>query len=170
MIITKLISTIASICILVIMVIAKPSDSLFAHGTEKHAAKATMSGVTNTKDIKPIFDSRCSKCHGAKSPVHMEYVKDMKGYRKQMKGPRMDTYTHLTSFIIWPDTGSLMRALDDGSSTKDSKPGKMYKHLGKTEEQRQQNLTLFKAWVGNWMIKEWDEITKKEISTMKLMY
>jgi len=167
---THLISIFVSIIIMTIIAIAGLSDNLFAHGKEKHAAKATISDATYTIDIKPIIDSKCSKCHGAKSPVHMEFVKDVKSYTKKMKGPRMDTYTHLASFVIWPDTGSLMRALDDGKNTIDSKPGKMYKHLGKTEEQRQQNLNLFKVWVGNWIIKEWSDITKEEINTMKLMY
>jgi hypothetical protein len=167
---TNSMSTVASIFIMAIMIIAGSSDNLFAHGKEKHAANATISDATYTKDIKPIFENKCSKCHGAKSPVHMEYVKNMKSFKKKMKGPRMNTYTHLTSFVIWPDTGSLIRALDDGSSTKDGKPGKMYKYLGKTDEQRHQNLKIFKAWVGNWTIKEWSEITKEEINKLRLVY
>jgi hypothetical protein len=100
----------------------------------------------------------------------MEFVADMDKYNKKMKGPRMDTYEYLCSFIVWPDTGSLMRVIDDGKHTGNSEPGRMYKHLGKTEEERQQNLKIFKAWVGNWTTKEWSEISKEEINKMELMY
>ncbi len=50
-----------------------------------------------------------------------------------------------------------MRRLDDG---KGGKPGNMYQYLGSTEEERQQNLKLFKEWVGNWTLKKWKDITK----------
>jgi hypothetical protein len=85
-------------------------------------------------------------------------------------GMRMDTYSHLIFYTAWPDTGSLMRRLDDGRNTKDSKPGNMYKYLGSTEEERQKNLQLFKAWVGNWTLKRWPEITKEELDGIKVKY
>lgn len=147
-----------------------PENELNAHGKKKHARKVSKNEITYTSNIKPLFEKTCEKCHGAKSPVHMEFVKDMKHYKKKMKGPRMDSYTYLTSFIVWPDTGSLMRALDDGRNRKNKKPGKMYKHLGKTEEERQKKLKLFKGWIGHWTLKEWDEIRKEEITKMKLIY
>ena len=82
----------------------------------------------------------------------------------------MNTYSHLTSFIIWPDTGPLIKALDDGKNNEKGKPIKMFKYLGKTEENRQQNLKIFQAGIANWTTKGWGEITKEEISKMKLMY
>src|SRR3970282_197327 len=66
----------------------------------------------------------------------------------QMKGPRMDTYADLISFVGWPDTGAIMRRLDDGKGAGGGKPGNMYKQLGATEQERQKNLNLFKQWVG----------------------
>lgn len=145
-------------------------DGVFAHGKEKHGADPGDQGVTYSKNIRPLFNKKCAQCHGSKSPVHMEFVKDIPFYIKNKKGPRMDSYTYLTSFIVWPDTGSLMRALDDGKNTKDGKPGKMYDNLGKTEKEKQENLNLFKEWVGNWFLKEWSEIEKDDISAMKLAY
>ena len=156
--------------IMTLIVIIAFSGDLFAHGKEKHLNKAIKGEITYTSNVVPIFNERCLKCHGSKSPVHMEFIKDVNKYKKMLKGPRMDSYTHIVSFVIWPDTGSLMRALDDGKNTEDGKSGKMYKHLGKTEEERQNNLKLFKDWVGNWTLKEWPDITKGEIHNMKLSY
>ncbi|MCK7501111.1 MAG: hypothetical protein MZW92_71545 [Comamonadaceae bacterium] len=53
-----------------------------------------------------------------------------------------------------------MRRLDDGKNTKDGKPGNMLQYLGASDEERLKNLGLFKAWVGNWTLKRWPEITK----------
>lgn len=145
-------------------------DTASAHGKEKHTAGNAKGDVTYTDHIAPLFKKRCAKCHGANSPVHMEFVKDMNTYRKKMKGPRMDSYADLVTFIVWPDTGSLMRALDDGKQTETSRPGKMYKYLGKTEEERQENLHIFKKWVGNWILSDWTEISKDNINKMNLSY
>jgi hypothetical protein len=60
----------------------------------------------------------------------------------------METHAHLAAFVGWPDNGALMRRLDDGRHTKDGKPGNMYEHLWADEQERQHNLALFKAWVG----------------------
>jgi hypothetical protein len=32
------------------------------------------------------------------------------------------------------------------------------------------NLQLFKAWVGNWTLKRWPEITKEELDGIKVKY
>ncbi|MCL4536048.1 MAG: cytochrome C [Nitrospirae bacterium] len=126
--------------------------------------------ITYRKHIKPVFDSKCIGCHGPQSPELPEFEKDKKKYKEMSKGPRMDSYTYLTSFVGWPDTGAIMRRLDDGKNTKDGKPGNMYQHLGSTEEERQQNLKLFKDWVGNWTLKKWKEITKEELDAIKVKY
>ncbi|MBT9537978.1 MAG: hypothetical protein IVZ94_07575 [Nitrospirae bacterium] len=63
-----------------------------------------------------------------------------------------------------------MRRLDDGKNTKDGKPGNMYQYLGSTEEERQQNLKLFKDWVGNWTLKKRKDITKEEMEGIKVKY
>ncbi|MFZ6008270.1 MAG: cytochrome C, partial [Nitrospirota bacterium] len=86
------------------------------------------------------------------------------------KGMRMDTYSHLVFYTAWPDTGALMRRLDDGKGSKEGKPGNMYQHLGSTEEERQQNLKLFKDWVGGWTLKRWKDITKEDMDGIKAKY
>lgn len=146
------------------------SPLVYAHGKEKHSPKVQKGDITYSRDIRPLFEKKCRKCHGATSPVHMEFVKDIKKYKKDMKGPRMNTYSHLVSFVVWPDTGTLMRALDDGSFSLNKKPGKMYRHLGKSEQERQENLKIFRDWVGHWTLKEWSDITKEEINKIKLAY
>ncbi len=120
--------------------------------------------------VKPIFDARCMACHGADAPEYPEFKAHKERHVREQKGPRMDTYTHLIFFVGWPDTGALMRRLDDGKNTKDGKPGNMYVYLGQTEEQRQRNLSIFKGWVGNWSLKRWSEISKEELEAMKLAY
>lgn len=140
----------------------------FAHGKEKHAM--AKSSITYTNSIKPIFDKNCAKCHGKKSPEHMEFVKDIEKYTAKKIGPKMDSFSHLVSFVIWPDAGSLAKALDDGKNTEDGKPGKMYNRLGKTDEERQKNLGIFKKWVGYWTLKAWSDISKDEIGKMKVAY
>lgn len=126
--------------------------------------------VRYTTHIKQIVDARCSMCHGSDSPEYQEYKANKKSYQEQAKGPRMDSYTYLISFIGWPDNGAIMRRLDDGNNTKDGKPGNMYQYLGNTEENRQKNLALFKEWIGNWNLKRWPEINKEDLNGLKLKY
>jgi cytochrome c5 len=140
------------------------------------SALALMSAVAYAEDmgyrshIKPIIDAKCSGCHGAGAPELPEFKKDKKKHIEMMKGPKMDAYLHLIGFIGWPDTGAVMRRLDDGKNTKDGKPGNMYQYLGHTEEEKQQNLKLFKDWVGNWTLKRWKDITKEELDGIKVKY
>jgi len=126
--------------------------------------------ITYRKHIKPIFEAKCIVCHGVGSPEHPEFKGDKEKYEKVLKGPRMDTYTHMIYFVGWPDTGAVMRRLDDGKSAKDGKPGNMYQYLGGTEEERQKNLKFFKEWVGNWTLKRWNEISKEELGGIKVKY
>jgi hypothetical protein len=134
--------------------------------------------VTYRKDIRPLWSAKCSTCHGASAPYLGDFLEDQDKYKKMMKGPRMDTYADLIIFVGWPDTGAIMRRLDDGKNTKDGKPGNMYKYLGATDEERQKNFDLFKDWVGEeaWTHKRWDAkgdmpgVTKEELKKMKLKY
>jgi hypothetical protein len=126
--------------------------------------------VTYVDHIKPIVDSKCLRCHGPDSPEYEAFKAEKEKWLAQSKGPRMDTYSHLIFYAAWPDTGALMRRLDDGKNTKDGKPGNMYVYLGSTEEERQKNLELFKKWVGNWTLKRWHEITKEELNGIKVPY
>jgi hypothetical protein len=109
-------------------------------------------------------------CHGESSPSLAEFDENKDKYKKLMRGPRMDSYAHLVAFVGWPDTGALMRRLDDGKHTKDGKPGNMYSYLGSDEAARQKNLALFKAWVGEdgWVLKRFKELTREELGKMKV--
>jgi hypothetical protein len=126
--------------------------------------------VRYTTHIVPIFLKYCTGCHGEDSPGHGEFSQNIKKYKNQDTGPRMDTYTNMLSYIVWPDTGAIMRRLDDGKNTTDGKPGNMYQHLGATEEERQKNLKTFKAWIGYWTLKRWKDITKQEIDSIDVKY
>lgn len=132
---------------------------------------ANAEEVTYRKHIKPLFDSKCIVCHGPDSAPEYDAFKEEKDkWLSKGKGMRMDTYSHLIFYTAWADTGSLMRRLDDGKNTKDGKPGNMYQYLGASEEERQKNLKLFKGWVGHWTLKRWPEITKEELSKIKVKY
>ena len=134
--------------------------------------------MTYRKNIRPIFLEKCAGCHGPNSPYLGDFLENEKNFRAQMKGPRMDTYADLIFFIGWPDTGAIMRRLDDGKSVKDGKPGNMYQHLGTTEDERQKNLNIFKSWVGTgaWNLKRWEArgdvagITREELGRIKAQY
>jgi hypothetical protein len=127
--------------------------------------------ITYRKDIKPIFDSKCSSCHGKDAaPEYYAFKEEKEKWLSKGQGMRMDTYSHLIFYTAWPDTGSLMRRLDDGRNTKDGKRGNMYQYLGSTEDERQKNLEIFRKWVGNWTLKRWNEITKEEMDLIKVKY
>ena len=149
------------------------SCSLIAVSTTGIAAE-----VTYRKDIRPIFVKQCSDCHGANSPYFGEFDEDKKKFEAKRQGPRMDTYADLIFFVGWPDTGALMRRLDDGKIEGDGKPGNMYRHLGDTDEERQKNFNLFKQWVGTdaWKPNRWEArgkvpaITKEDMNKIKVKY
>lgn len=126
--------------------------------------------VQYSTNIRPVFERQCAPCHGNGSPELGEFKKDKEKYIKIPAGPRMDSYAHLVQFTGWPDTGALMRRLDDGKGKKDGKPGNMYDFLGDDEAERQKNLSLFKAWVGNWTLKRLPELTREELAGIQVKY
>jgi single heme cytochrome PccH len=128
--------------------------------------------VTYRKHIHPLWETKCAACHGANSPYLGEFDENKEKYTAMSKGPRMDTYAELLFYVAWPDTGAIMRRLDDGKNTKDGKPGNMYIYLGATEEERQKNLMLFKEWTGKdaWILKRRDAITKEDLARFKVKY
>jgi hypothetical protein len=126
--------------------------------------------VKYTTHIKPLFEAKCTGCHGSDAPEYPEFKADKKKYEAMLKGPRMDGYTYLIFFTGWPDNGALMRRLDDGKISTGGKSGNMYQYLGATEEERQRNLSIFKEWVGNWTLKKWPEITKEDMNSLKVKY
>lgn len=142
------------------------------------AGPVTASDITYRKDIRPLWQAKCSACHGAAAPYLGDFLEDPENYKKQLKGPRMDTYADLIFFVGWPDTGAIMRRLDDGKNSKGGKPGNMYQYLGQPDEERQKNFKLFKQWVGEdaWTHKRWDAkgdmpgVTKEELSQIKVKY
>jgi hypothetical protein len=134
------------------------------------AVQAQASEVTWQKDIKPIFDRQCAGCHGADSPEHDVFARDKKGFTEKGIGMRMDTYSHLITYVGWPYSGAMMRRLDDGSGKPDKKAGNMYEHLGATEVERRANLEIFKAWVGTWNLKRGKDVTKEELNALKIKY
>lgn len=141
-------------------------------------ATAPAQDVTYRKDIRPLWQENCSPCHGPNSPYLGEFEAAPDKYTAEAKGPRMDTYAGLIFFVGWPDTGAVMRRLDDGKSVKGGKPGNMYRYLGKTEEERQKNLSIFKNWVGadGWTLKRWKArgevpaVTREELDKIKVKY
>ncbi len=118
--------------------------------------------VTYENTIQQLTAKLCRACHGPKSPSLADFNKDKRGYTVKYLGPRMDTYDTLMIFVNGPDTGALMRRLDDGTHTKDGKPGNMYKNLGDNPTERAANLAIFKSWVGGWTLKPSGQISPTE--------
>lgn len=127
--------------------------------------------ITYTRHIQPLFAAHCSDCHGKDAaPDYYAFLQEKEKWLAAGQGMRLDTYPYLIFFTAWPDTGSLMRRLDDGTSVTNGMPGNMYRHLGSTEEERQRNLKIFKEWVGNWVVNRWPEVTKEELNGIKVRY
>lgn len=142
------------------------------------AGASTAADVSYRGQIRALIKAQCSECHGEKSPTLAEFELDKEKYKEDKTGPRFDSYADLAALIAWPDTGALMRRLDDGSNTEDKKKGNMYKYLGETDAERAANLLLIKAWVGEgaWKLNHWSQdrhvpgITKEELNKLKLKY
>ncbi|MCB1866799.1 MAG: cytochrome C [Chromatiales bacterium] len=136
------------------------------------ATSASATETTYRGDIRPLWQQKCAACHDAQSPYLGEFKADKEQFKKAMKGPRMDTYADLIFYVGWPDTGAIMRRLDDGQTKGDGKPGNMYQYLGSDEQERKLNLGLFKAWVGEgaWTLKRSREITTEELARIKVPY
>jgi hypothetical protein len=148
-------------------------SALLAMSTATIAAE-----VSYRKDIQPLWLLQCGSCHDASAPYRGEFEDNKKKFEALRKGPRMDTYADMIYFVGWPDTGALMRRLDDGKTAADGKAGNMYQYLGETEPERQKNLNLFKEWVGKdaWTHNRWEArgkvpaITKPELDKIKVKY
>jgi hypothetical protein len=142
------------------------------------ATAALAADVSYRSDIRLLIKAQCIECHGEESPTLADFLQDQQKYKKEKQGPRLAAYGELIQFVGWPETGALMRRLDDGGSTADKKPGNMYRYLGQTNAERAANLKIFKAWVGEeaWNLNAWDKqddmpaITKEKMSKLKLVY
>ncbi|MEK7816253.1 MAG: cytochrome C [Pseudomonadota bacterium] len=131
------------------------------------ASAAEKKTVTYENTIKKIMDDRCMACHGADSPTIEAFKKDEPGFKKKMKGPRMDTYENLMVFVNGSDAGALMRRLDNGKHTKDGKPGNMYVNLADDDRARAARFAEFNKWVGSWNLKKRKELTEAELKAVK---
>jgi hypothetical protein len=142
------------------------------------AAPALGEEVTYRQHIRPLWVEKCGNCHGEEAPYYGAFKEKRDEYVKNELGPRMDTYADLIYFIGWPDTGAVMRRLDDGKNSPEAKPGNMYQYLGEDDAERQKNLALFKAWVGEgaWKLNRWSArgdvpgITKEDLDKLKIKF
>ena len=134
-----------------------------------HKKEAATNGeeVKYSTHIEKLVADKCLGCHDADSPEHRNFTR---ADAARGVGPRLDTYSHLVALVGWPDTGLLPRNIDDGTGVAGGKPGKMYRYLGSSEDERQRNLDLFKGWAGNWMVKRWPEVTRDELDLLKMPY
>ena len=140
------------------------------------AGTAGAQDISYRTHIAPLWQSKCIACHGAMSPERAEFLLDEKGYEAKSQGPRMDSYERFIAFVVWPDTGALMRRLDDGSSMyAGGKPGNMHQYLGATEAECAVNLALVKRWIGDgaWNLNRWEKkgevaaATKEQLDKIK---
>ena len=143
------------------------------------ASNVAAQEVTYRNSIAPLWKAQCIACHGAPSPERADFLLDEKGYEAKSQGPRMDSYERFIAFIAWPDTGALMRRLDDGTSPNaGGKPGNMNQYLGSTAQERAANLKIVKAWVGDgaWNLNRWNKrgevpaVTKEQLDKIKVKY
>ena len=127
---------------------------------------AAAQSVTYENSVKKILAERCIMCHGQGSPTLAEFGKDQEGWKKKMKGPKMDDYASLIMLVKGSDAGALMRRLDDGKNTKDGKPGNMYNYLGNNPAERAARLDTMKKWVGSWSLKRRKELSEAELAAI----
>ncbi|MBM9535634.1 hypothetical protein [Desulfobulbus alkaliphilus] len=125
-------------------------------------------GVTFQNDIRPLMEQHCFACHGEHAPLLEAFDADKEKYEALSQGPRMTTLEMVKEFVSGDDAGALMRRLDDGTNTQDGSPGNMFMYLGATDEERQENLAVFKQWVGHWTLKRSHELTEEDLAQFKM--
>ena len=138
------------------------------------ALQAQAQERTWRNDVKPLVDAKCVQCHGATAPEYNDW--QLMGEAKEKTSPRMDTYPHFMSYVVWPATGAVMRRLDDGKVS--GKAGNMYQHLGRNQEERAKNLWIVKEWLGEgaWNLNRWKArnnvpgITKEQLEKIAAKY
>jgi mono/diheme cytochrome c family protein len=127
---------------------------------------ARAQSVTYENTVKKIIAERCAACHISGAPSLAEFGKDQEGWKKKMKGPKLDTYENVMILVKGSDAGALMRRLDDGKNTKDGKPGNMYNFLGNNPAERAARLDTMKKWVGSWSLKRRKELSEAELAAI----
>jgi hypothetical protein len=135
------------------------------------ASPALAAERTWRNDVQPIVKAKCVSCHNSDDPEYNDW-RLLSEEKQKAVGPRMDSYPHFMSYVVWPATGAIMRRLDN------VKPGNMYEYLGDNEAERAANLTIIKEWLGEgaWNLNRWkvrgDEpgITKEQLESIKAKY
>ena len=137
-------------------------------------SSSTAEELTWRTDIEPMIAANCGTCHGADRPAYREWRLLSEEERAKV-GPRMDTYEHFMSYVIWPATGAMQRRLDDGAA-RGGEPGNMYTFLGKTDEERADTLEKLKQWLGAWNLNRWEDrdgvpgISKEQLAAISAKY
>lgn len=139
------------------------------------STQAFAENRTWRNDIQPVIAAQCGGCHGADAPEYNDWRLLDNAERKSVS-PRMDTYPHFMSYVVWPATGAMMRRLDDGKVS--GKVGNMYQYLGDDDVKRARNLALIKEWLGenSWNLNRWKArenvpgITKEQLENIKAKY
>ncbi len=140
------------------------------------AASAGAQELTWRNDIQPIVAAKCAACHGADLPGFAEW--NVQRVKDKNLAPRLDTYAFFMNHVVWPETGAIMRRLDDGKGSPARKPGNMYEFLGDNDAERAKNLQAIKAWLGDgaWNLNRWQKrgdtpaISKEQLDRIKAKY
>jgi hypothetical protein len=140
------------------------------------ATSAYAEDRTWRKDVAPIVASRCGGCHGASAPEFNDWML-LGDAKRETVPPRMDTYPHFMSYVVWPATGAVMRRLDDGKASGGT-PGNMYRFLGANDAERAKNLKIIKDWLGDgaWNLNRWNArngvpgVSKEQLEKIKAKY
>lgn len=140
------------------------------------AASASAQDLTWRKDIQPIIAAKCAGCHGTNQPGFADW--NVQRVTNKNLAPQLVTYAYFMNHVVWPETGAVMRRLDDGKGAADGKPGNMYAFLGADDAERAKNLQTIKAWLGEgaWNLNRWQKrgdtpaITKEQLDKIKAKY
>lgn len=132
--------------------------------------------MTWRKDIQPLVTAKCGACHGANQPGFAEW--NVQRVTDKTLAPRLDTYAYFMNHVVWPETGAIMRRLDDGKGAPGAKPGNMYAFLGADDAERAKNLQTIKAWLGDgaWNLNRWEKrgdtpaISKEQLDKIKAKF
>jgi hypothetical protein len=139
-------------------------------------ASAGAQDLTWRKDIQPLITAKCALCHDAKHPGFADW--NVQRVSKKELSPRLDAYPNFMNHVVWPETGAIMRRLDDGKGAPGAKPGNMYAFLGADDAERGKNLQTIKAWLGEgaWNLNRWEKrgetpaISKEQLDKIKAKY
>ena len=114
--------------------------------------------------IKQLFDVKCLRCHGSTAPEYEQFNVEKDKWVKQGLGMKMDSYRQLANFVVWPNTGAVMRRLDDGKNMTRWKTRQHVSVLRRYREVEGEKSFTVQAVDKNWAwTKRLPELTKEEI-------